>query len=266
MEKALIIKTNDLTLGYNGKTVINGVSMEIEKGSICCIIGPNGCGKSTLLKALSRNLKIINGTIKINDKNIKHYPTRQLAKKMAYLTQTPYQPEQFSVRDLVSYGRFPHTGWFNILKPYDHEVIDWAMEITETAQFAERELNHLSGGERQRVRIAMALAQEAEILLLDEPTTYLDIAHQFQILELIHKLNKEMGRTILIVLHDLNQAARYAEHLIVLKDGKITARGMPKDIINEDLLKEVFFLESRVIQDETNNCPFFIPIRGGIKS
>lgn len=258
----MAIKISNLSLGYGDENIMKDVSIAVEKGSFSCIIGPNGCGKSTLLKALSRNLKARKGTIEIYGKKIEDYHGRHLAQLVAFLAQSPHIPQQLSARDLVGYGRFPHTNWLNRLKAKDYEIIDLAMELTETSQFAHRELNHLSGGERQRVWIAMALAQEAEILLLDEPTSYLDISHQFQTLELIHRLNKEMGRTILMVLHDLNQASRYSEFLYVIKKGRIFASGKPKDIIKEDLLKEVFSLETRVIYDNENNCPFFIPVRG----
>lgn len=258
----MAIKADNLVLNYGETTIIDNVSLEIPAGSFCTIIGPNGCGKSTLLKALSRNLKTKSGSIFIMGKSLKHYDTRLLSRKLAFLVQSPFIPDQFSVRDLVSFGRFPYSNWLGMLKPKDHDVITRAMELTQVQEFADRELLHLSGGERQRVWIAMALAQEAEILLLDEPTTYLDIAHQFQTLELIYKLHKEMGQTILMVLHDLNQAARYSDYIFVLKNGKLFGQGNPEEIITEDILKQVFSLETRVIKDRENNCPYFIPLRG----
>lgn len=258
----MAIKAENLKLGYGETVVLKDVSLHIPRGSFCSVIGPNGCGKSTLLKALSRNLRARSGSITINGKPLYKYDTRLLSRKMAFLAQSPHIPEQFSVKDLVGYGRFPHTNWMGMLKPRDNEVIRWAMELTEIVEFADRELMHLSDGERQRVWIAMALAQEAEILLLDEPTTYLDIAHQFQTLELINKLYSDMDRTILMVLHDLNQAARYSDILFVLKNGELYAEGTPDEIITETMLKEVFAIETLVIHDEANDCPHFIPLRG----
>ena len=258
----MAIRAENLKVGYGETLIIKDISLHIPKGSFCSIIGPNGCGKSTLLKALSRNLRVEGGSISINEKPLGQYDTRVLSRKMAFLAQSPHIPDQFSVKDLVGYGRFPHTNWLGMLRPHDYDVIRWAMELTEICQFGDRELIHLSGGERQRVWIAMALAQEAEILLLDEPTTYLDIAHQFQTLELINKLHSHMDRTILMVLHDLNQAARYSDFLFVVKDGELFARGTPDEIITEVMLKEVFSIETRVIRDEENNCPYFIPLRG----
>lgn len=258
----MAINIQNVSLGYNGEKIINNVSISINTGSFCSIIGPNGCGKSTLLKAISRNLKVWKGSIEIYGKKIEDYHTRQLARRMAFLAQSPHIPEQFSVRDMVSYGRFPHTNWFNMLTSKDHEAIDRAMDMTEIKDLADRELNQLSGGERQRVWLAMALAQEAEILLLDEPTTYLDIAHQFQTLELISRLNIKMNRTILMVLHDLNQAARYSDLLFVIKDGELFASGTPDEIITRELLREVFSIETKIIRDKEYNCPFFIPLKG----
>ena len=256
------IKAENLYLGYGDTLIVKDVSINIPRGSFCSVIGPNGCGKSTLLKALSRNLPVRSGTIFINGKHLKSYDTKILSRKLAFLTQSPHIPDQFSVKDLVSYGRFPHTNWIGILKSKDYEMINWAMDITEITRFEERELTSLSGGERQRVWIAMALAQEAEILLLDEPTTHLDIAHQFHILELIHKLNREMKRTVLMVLHDLNQAARYSDYLYVLNNGRLHAHGSPNEIITETMLREVFSIDTKIIRDEDNDCPYFIPLGG----
>lgn len=261
----MAIKADNLFLGYGDNLIVEDVSVHIPEGSFCSVIGPNGCGKSTLLKALSRNLPVTSGSIAINGKPLRSYDTKVLSRELAFLAQSPHLPDQFSVKDLISYGRFPHTNWMGTLKQKDYDVITWAIEITGTSRFAERELTSLSGGERQRVWIAMALAQEAEILLMDEPTTYLDIAHQFHTLELIKKLNTEMNRTILMVLHDLNQAARYSDFLFVMKDGQLYAHGAPDEIITESMLRDVFSINAKVIRDDDNDCPFFIPL-GGIKA
>lgn len=256
------IEVNHVRLGYGETVIIDDISLQIPTGGFASVIGPNGCGKSTLLKAISRNLRPISGRVSIEGTSVGEYDTRLLSQKLAFLAQSPSVPEQFSVRELVSYGRYPYTHWLGTLKAHDHEIIDWAMEMTETTEFAEREMIHLSGGERQRVWIAMALAQEADILLLDEPTTYLDIAHQFQTLELIHRLHREMNKTVLMVLHDLNQAARYSDRLFVMKQGKLVTEGLPEEILQEKMLREVFSIETKVIWDEDNDCPYFIPLRG----
>jgi iron complex transport system ATP-binding protein len=258
----VVIDAKNVKLSYGESVVIQDISMQVPKGGFVSVIGPNGCGKSTFLKAISRNLKPASGEVFIEGKSVRSYDTRVLSRKMAFLAQSPHVPEQFSVRELVSYGRFPYTHWLGTLRPHDYDIIDWAMEMTETTKFAEREMVHLSGGERQRVWIAMALAQEADILLLDEPTTYLDIAHQFQTLELIYRLHREMKKTVLMVLHDLNQAARYSEKLFVMKQGDLVAEGPPADIIREDILRQVFSIDTKVIWDDVNDCPYFIPLRG----
>jgi iron complex transport system ATP-binding protein len=254
------IKVENLRLGYGSTVIVDDISMEVPQGSFCSVIGPNGCGKSTLLRALSRNLHPFAGTIEILGKAVHSYDSKELSRKMAFLAQSPHIPDQFTVEELVSYGRYPHSHWPGFLSPADRDIIHTAMKLTETDGFADRELTSLSGGERQRVWIAMALAQEAELLLLDEPTTYLDIAHQFQTLELIHRLQKNMGRTILMVLHDLNQAARYSDWIFVMKDGKLFDQGPPEDIISEELLAEVFSIRAKVIRDDDHGCPFFIPL------
>lgn len=256
----MAIKVENLRLGYGSTVVVDDIHLEVPEGSLCSVIGPNGCGKSTLLRALSRNLRPFSGSIKILGKPVHSYDSRELSRKMAFLAQSPHIPDQFTVEELVSYGRYPHSRWPGFLGPADRDIIHEAMRLTETAGFADRELTSLSGGERQRVWIAMALAQEADLLLLDEPTTYLDIAHQFQTLELIHRLQKQMGRTILMVLHDLNQASRYSDWIFVMKDGRLVARGTPEEIICEELLEEVFSIRARVIRDDDHGCPFFIPL------
>ena len=261
----MAIRVSNIQIGYGDTTIVEDISLHIPRGAFCSIIGPNGCGKSTLLKAISRNLPHKGGAVNIDGKDLGKYETKLLARKMAFLAQSPHIPEQFSVRDLVSYGRYPHTNWLGTLGPEDHQVIDRSMELTGVRDFEERELAHLSGGERQRVWMAMALAQEAEILLLDEPTTYLDISHQFQTLELIKQLNREMERTVLMVLHDLNQAARYSDLIFVMKEGDLFAWGKPREIITEKILRDVFAIEAKIIIDEDQDCPYFIPLKSADK-
>ncbi len=254
-----MLKVKNLSLGYDDSVIVNDVSFDIPKNSITTIIGPNGCGKSTILKALSKNKKPINGDILFQDKSINNMETKQLAKKMSILPQSPKVPDDFTTRDLVGYGRYPHLNWTGRLTKKDHEVIDWAIRETKLEKLQHRHVSTMSGGERQRAWIAMALAQQPEILLLDEPTTFLDICHQFELLELVKKLNKEMGITIVMVLHDLNQAARYSEKIIVVKDGKKYREGKPRDIISKQVLEDVFNIEVNVLEDKDNNCPYFIP-------
>jgi len=256
------VKGDHLFLGYGGKDIVKDVTLHLPQGKIGTIIGPNGCGKSTLLKGLSRTLPLRSGEVTVKGRPLKHRDGKNLARTLAFLPQSPHIPDQFSVRELVCYGRFPHTRWSGTLSKRDHRMIDWAMEQTGTAKYADRELIHLSGGERQRVWIALALAQEAAILLLDEPTTYLDMSHQFLTLELIKRLNREMGRTVLMVLHDLNQAARYSDILFVMDRGRLIARGSAEEILTEELLRSVFSLKTRIIRDEENGCPFVIPLTG----
>ncbi len=258
----MAIRAEGITLGYGDKRIIEDLDIHIPAGSFCSVIGPNGCGKSTLVKGLSRNLKLLSGSVEINNTSLRSFDTKLLAKKLAYVAQAPHIPDQFAVKELVAHGRFPHLHWMGRLTAHDHEVIAWAMEMTEISRYAERELTQLSGGERQRAWIAMALAQEAEILLMDEPTTYLDIAHQFQTLELVDRLQKETNRTVLMVLHDLNQAARYSDKIFVMHEGRLVAQGRPEEIMTSELLQDVFSIETRIIRDEDHDCPFFIPLRG----
>ncbi len=257
----MAIKTKNLQSGYGREIIIDNVSLSIPRGSICSLIGPNGCGKSTFLKTLSGSHPRIGGEILIGDRDIANIDTKSLARKLAFLVQNPYIPDQFSVRELVSHGRYPHTNWMGSLSAEDIRIINRSMKLTGIEDYANREIAHLSGGEQQRAWLAMALAQGTEIMLLDEPTTHLDISHQFQTLELIKKLNTDLEHTILMVLHDLNQAARYSDIIFVMKNGKIAAEGSPKEIITKELLKDVFDLETRVIHDTEYNCPYFIPLK-----
>jgi iron complex transport system ATP-binding protein len=255
-----VLETKNITLSYNKTNIINNLSLNIQEGTITTLIGSNGCGKSTVLKAISRNMKPKDGNIYLDNKSIFLVDTKILAKKMAILPQSPKLPDDFTTRDLVSFGRYPHLNWTGKLSKEDIDIVDWAIKITKTAAFENRQVTTLSGGERQRAWIAMALAQRPKILLLDEPTTYLDISHQFEVLELIKHLNKEMGITIIMVLHDLNQAARYSDNIIVLKDGTIYKKGTPKEIITQEVLSEVFNINVKILHDEYNNCPYFIPM------
>lgn len=247
--------TNNLNIGYGERLIIRELSVEIPDKRITTIIGANGCGKSTLLKAITRIIPHLSGTVVLDGENIAKENTKVLAKKMAILPQTPESASGLTVGELVSYGRFPYQKGFGRLTKKDYDVIDWALEVTGTIEFKFRPVDALSGGQRQRVWIAMALAQETEIIFLDEPTTYLDMAHQLEVLELLQKLNKEQERTIVMVLHDINQAARFADYLIALKDGEVIKAGNCEEVITHDVLKKVFQIDAEITRDPRTNKP-----------
>ena len=250
--------TDDLNVNYDDRLIIKNLNVEIPDKKITTIIGPNGCGKSTLLKAITRIIPHQSGSILLDGKNITRKNTKALAKKIAILPQTPEGVNGLTVGELVSYGRFPYQNGFGRLSNKDIEVIDWALKVTGTSEFKYRSVDALSGGQRQRVWIAMALAQETEIIFLDEPTTYLDLAHQLEVLELLQRLNMEQDRTIIMVLHDLNQAARFADYIIALKDGEIVKAGKGEDVINRHVLKKVFNIDAEIGQDPRTNKPVCI--------
>lgn len=247
--------TDNLKISYGERLIIKDLNLQIPDKKITTIIGSNGCGKSTLLKAMTRIIPYQSGAVVLDGKHISKESTKQLAKKMAILPQTPESASGLTVGELVSYGRFPYQKGFGRLTKKDYEIIDWALEVTGTKDFKFRPVDALSGGQRQRVWIAMALAQETEMIFLDEPTTYLDMAHQLEVLELLQKLNGEQERTIVMVLHDLNQAARFADYIIALKDGEIVKAGDCEEVINRDVLKKVFHIDAEIGRDPRTNKP-----------
>jgi iron complex transport system ATP-binding protein len=250
--------TDQLKVGYGERTIVNDLTIEIPDKQITIIIGPNGCGKSTLLKSMSRIIPHQSGSIYLDGASITQEDTKSLAKKMAILPQTPESAAGLTVGELVSYGRFPYQTGFGRLTKKDLEVIDWALDVTGTASYKYDPVDALSGGQRQRVWIALALAQETEMIFLDEPTTYLDMAHQLEILELLQKLNHEQDRTIVMVLHDLNHAARFADHLVALKAGKIVKTGTSEEVINKEVLREVFQIDAEIGIDPRTRKPICI--------
>jgi iron complex transport system ATP-binding protein len=252
------LSTDQLSIGYGEALIVKNLSIEIPDKKITTIIGPNGCGKSTLLKAITRIISHQSGNILLDGNDISKVNTKLLAKQMAILPQTPESASGLTVGELVSYGRFPYQKGFGRLTKKDYEVIDWALEVTGTIDFKFRPVDALSGGQRQRVWIAMALAQETEIIFLDEPTTYLDMAHQLEVLELLQKLNYEQERTIVMVLHDLNQAARFADHIIALKDGEIVKAGNCDEVISHKVLKKVFNIDAVIGHDPRTGKPMCI--------
>jgi iron complex transport system ATP-binding protein len=254
------LAAEDLCLAYDDRQIIERLSVEIPAGKITVIVGPNACGKSTLLRALARLLKPKSGTVLLDGISIHRLPTRAVATKLGILPQSPVAPEGITVADLVGRGRYPHQGWFRQWTAADRVAVDGAMEATGTLDIADRPVDELSGGQRQRVWIAMTLAQGTGLMLLDEPTTYLDLSHQVDILDLLVDLNRRERRTIVLVLHDLNQACRYAHHLIAMREGAIVAEGPPDVIVTPELVTDVFGLPCRVIDDPVSHTPMIVPI------
>ncbi|GIO68897.1 ABC transporter ATP-binding protein [Paenibacillus sp. FSL M7-1455] len=250
--------TTELSIGYGERSIVKNLSVSIPDKKITAIIGSNGCGKSTLLKAITRIIPHQGGTVILDGEDIAKENTKLLAKKMAILPQTPESAAGLTVGELVSYGRFPYQKGFGRLTPRDVEVIDWALAETGTKDFKYRSVDTLSGGQRQRVWIAMALAQETDIIFLDEPTTYLDMAHQLEVLELLQNLNTEQQRTIVMVLHDINQAARFADYLIALKDGEIVKTGSGEEVIRPEVLKQVYSIDAAVGRDPRTGKPMCV--------
>ncbi|MFI8849975.1 ABC transporter ATP-binding protein [Streptomyces sp. NPDC053499] len=253
------LTARELTLAYEENTVVEDLDLEVPHGRVTVIVGPNACGKSTLLRALGRLLKPRQGSVLLDGRELSRIPTRTIARSIGLLPQTPVAPEAITVADLVARGRQPHQRWWQQWSEEDERAVTDAMERTNVAQLAERGVDELSGGQRQRVWIAMALAQETDLLLLDEPTTYLDISHQVEVLDLVRQLNHERGRTFVAVLHDLNTAARYADHLVAMKAGRIVAQGPPSQIVTADLVREVFGLDSVVVPDPVTDSPLVVP-------
>ncbi|MFF2022893.1 ABC transporter ATP-binding protein [Streptomyces sp. NPDC058171] len=253
------MRARELTLAYDDRTVVHELDLAIPDGKVTVIVGPNACGKSTTLRALGRLLKPSGGSVLLDGTALAQLPTKRIAQQIGLLPQTPVAPEAITVADLVGRGRQPHQRWWQQWSEADERAVREAMERTDVAALAERAVDELSGGQRQRVWIAMALAQDTELLLLDEPTTYLDISHQVEVLDLVRQLNHERGRTVVVVLHDLNQAARYADHLVAMKAGRVVAEGAPAEVVTEELVREVFGLDCTVVPDPVTGSPLVVP-------
>ena len=254
------LRAQGLRLAYDGKVVLDGIDTAVPDGAFTAIIGANGCGKSTLLKSMVNLLRPASGAVTLDGRAVSAIRPRELARSLAMLPQSPIAPEGITVADLVSRGRHPHQGLFSRWTRRDDEAVAAALAATRTAGLAERPVDELSGGQRQRVWIAMALAQQTEILLLDEPTTFLDISHQIEVLDLLTDLNHTRGTTVVMVLHDLNLAARYADHLVTMADGRLHVCGRPEDVLTKETVRHVFGLESRIVADPTSGRPLMLPI------
>ncbi|MFW2500698.1 ABC transporter ATP-binding protein [Clostridium diolis] len=258
-EKQQLLEAKNLVTGYEKKIIVDGIDITIPSNKISVIIGANACGKSTLLKTLARLIKPISGDVVIDGKKITSIPSKKLAQVLGLLPQSPVVPEGITVWDLVSRGRFPYQAFLKSMDKSDFDAVEEALEIMGITELANRSVDELSGGQRQRVWIAMALAQQTDILLLDEPTTYLDIAYQVEILDLLTDLNRKRGTTIVMVLHDINLSARYADYIFALRKGKLIGKGEPSKVITSELINEVFGLDCVVIQDPVSNSPFIVP-------
>jgi iron complex transport system ATP-binding protein len=254
-----IIKAENIKVKYRDQEVISNLNISIKREDIVTIIGPNGSGKTTILKVLSRNLKPDRGQVYLQGKDIATLGRKTIAKQMAVLSQTHYSPKDVNVKQLVTYGRFAYKKWWKGLGIQDQKTVEWALETTGLQQFAQRRVSTLSGGEKQRVWLAMAIAQKPDVLLLDEPTTYLDICHQLEILELVYDLNQKEQITVVMVLHDINHAARYSDEIIVLKDGDIFIQGSPGKVMNSEVLSKVFRVEATITTDNDSGSPVFYP-------
>lgn len=254
------LEARGVSLGYDDRAVVEDLSMRLPPGQVSVIVGANACGKSTLLRGMARLLSPSAGAVLLDGKSIHHTATKKVAEALGLLPQTPVAPEGIKVSDLVGRGRYPHQGWFRHWTAEDDEAVGQALASTATLDLATRPVDELSGGQRQRVWIAMALAQETDLLLLDEPTTYLDVSHQVEVLDLLTDLNQRRGTTIVIVLHDLNLACRYADHLVAMCGGRIVCEGVPREVVTEQMVDAVFGMPSQIMSDPVSDTPMVVPI------
>lgn len=252
------IETKNLDIAYEDTLIVKELNMHIPKGKITSIIGANGCGKSTILKAVGRILKPKKGLVHLSGQDISKLSTKEIAKKMAILPQNPTAPSGLTVSELVAYGRFPHQKGFGNLTEEDKRIVKWALDATKLSEFERREVDTLSGGQRQRVWIAMALAQQTDLILLDEPTTYLDLAHQLEVLKLLYELNRSQKCTIVMVLHDLNLAARFSDYIIAIKKGAIIKYGTPEEVMTPEVLRKTFNINADIVIEPKSNRPVCI--------
>ncbi|MFD7901933.1 ABC transporter ATP-binding protein [Kitasatospora sp. NPDC059747] len=253
------LATHGLGLRYGDRVIVDGLDLELPGGAVTAIVGPNACGKSTLLRGLVRLLDPAAGTVTLDGSDIHRMPSRALAKRLGLLPQQPVTPEAITVESLVRLGRYPHQRMLSPWSRADQAAVEDALARTGTAELRDQQVDRLSGGQRQRAWIALALAQDTDLLLLDEPTTFLDLRHQLDVLDLVADLHEEAGRTVVMVLHDLGQAARYADHLVVLKDGLLAAAGAPSEVLTAELVEAVFQVPCRVVPDPETGTPLIVP-------
>ncbi|MFI2366480.1 ABC transporter ATP-binding protein [Promicromonospora sp. NPDC019610] len=254
------LRAEGVSLGYDGLKVIENLDLTLPDGKITAVVGPNACGKSTLLRGLARLHPLDAGRITLGGADITQMPRKELARKVGMLPQSSIAPDGVRVAELVSRGRYPHQGWFGRHSSDDDAVVTTALESTGVAELADRPVAELSGGQRQRVWIAMVLAQQTDIVLLDEPTTFLDVRHQLDLLDLLTELNRNQGTTVAMVLHELNLAARYADHLVVMSAGRIVAEGLPSDVLTREVVDEAFGLRAQVVPDPVAGSPLVVPV------
>ncbi|MDT0181226.1 ABC transporter ATP-binding protein [Microbacterium sp. ARD31] len=253
------LSARSLSLSYGDRTIVDDLDLDVPAGRITAIIGANGCGKSTVLKALARLLSPHAGQVVLDGRELHSLPSKEVARTLGLLPQSPSAPEGIAVADLVGRGRHPHQRLLARWSARDYEVVAESLAATETTELADRAVDELSGGQRQRVWIAMALAQETDILLLDEPTTFLDVAHQVDVLDLLTDLNRDRGTTVVMVLHDMNMAARYADHIVAVRAGRVVAAGAPADVMTADLIRDVFDIDALVVDDPVSGTPIVLP-------
>ncbi len=253
------LTTSNLDIAYDDRLIVQNLNIAIPQGKITALVGANGSGKSTILKTMARIMNPSKGSVLLDGKSIHKQSTKEVAKQLAILPQNPTAPDGLTVAELVSYGRFPYQKGFGSMSKDDRHIVQWAIEATGMSDFADRPVDHLSGGQRQRAWIAMALAQETDILFLDEPTTFLDMAHQLEVLHLLQKLNEMNNRTVVMVVHDLNHATRYAHHMIAIKSGVVAGEGTPAEVMTPDIMREVFNIEADIVPDPRTGVPLCLP-------
>ena len=258
--RLVTLAARGVSLAYDQRTVVHGVDLDVPPGKVTVIVGANGCGKSTLLRGLGRLLRPVGGRVELDGEDLQRLRPRDVAAVLGLLPQQPLAPEGITVADLVARGRHPHQGAFRRWSATDADAVAQALALTDTHDLAARRVEELSGGQRQRVWVALMLAQDPRIMLLDEPTTYLDIAHQVDVLDLLADLNAERGTTVVMVLHELNLAARYADHLVVMAQGQVLREGAPADVLDASCVAEAFGLEARVVPDPVTGSPLVVPV------
>ena len=259
-KQAHVFEASGLTLGYDSRRIVTDLDLTVPAGRITVIVGANASGKSTTLRGMARLLRPASGVVSLDGRDIRSLPAKDVARVVGILPQSPIAPEGITVGDLVGRGRYPHQGWFRQWSPADDLAVTDALTVTSSLELVGRRMEELSGGQRQRVWIAMALAQDPDILLLDEPTTFLDVRHQLDVLDLLAGLNRTRRTTVVMVLHDLNLAARYADELVVMADGRIIANGSPADVLTADLVRDAFGLEAVIAADPVCGTPMVVPI------